>query len=95
MDGRGHQRGGGHGGKGGRGRGRGNGHGKGRGKGHGKGGRGGGRGRGWANVEWESWQRELHLPDLNPGSPGLGSLKFACFRCGTTIVTGDQIYRVG
>jgi hypothetical protein len=46
-------------------------------------------------VNWERWQRELHLPDLDSGSVGLQSLKFACFRCGTMIVTGEQIFRLG
>jgi hypothetical protein len=46
-------------------------------------------------MRWEPWQRELHLPDRERGSAGLTSLEFACFRCGTTIVTGDQIFRLG
>ena len=46
-------------------------------------------------MKWERWQQELHLPDRERGSAGLTSLEFACFRCGTTIVTGDQIFRLG
>eukprot|EP01043_Picozoa_sp_COSAG02_P052232 COSAG02_NODE_5595_length_4200_cov_8.320540_1_plen_306_part_10 len=68
-----------------------------RGRGHPGGlgrGRDGSRGSS-SNVKWEPWQRELHLPDREPGSAGLISLEFACFRCATTIVTGDQIFRLG
>lgn len=46
-------------------------------------------------VSWEPWQSTLELPDTEPGAPGLNDFKFACYRCATILVKGDQIARFG
>ena len=59
-------------------------------------GRGGGRGagRGGPKQKWEKWQLDLTLPDVAPGS-NFGSLEFACFNCGTTLIHPGEIQRFG
>eukprot|EP00729_Bicosta_minor_P006351 gene6351-24939_t len=68
-------------------------YGGGRGGRRGRGGRGRGGGRP-PKPTWAQWQLDLKLPDVDPGSD-FGSLEFACWNCGTTLIKAGEIQRFG